>query len=64
MLLKNLSPDFLNNRMIDDYETEIRLKAHESLGTQMIFEICETLRERISDINDGVLNKYKKIVEE
>jgi hypothetical protein len=33
MLLKNLSPEFLNNKMIDGYEQEIRMLAYESLGT-------------------------------
>ena len=61
MLLKNLSPNFLDNRMIDQYETEIRTKAYESIGMQMIFEICELLREKISEINDKVNDKYCQI---
>ena len=47
MLLKNLSPEYLNNQMIDKYEQEIRMRAHESLGSQMVFDICELLREKI-----------------
>ena len=61
MLLKNLSPKFLDNRMIDQYETEIRAKAYESIGMQMIFDICELLREKICEINDKVNDKYSEI---
>lgn len=61
MLLKNLSPNFLDNRMIDQYETDIRTKAYESIGMQMIFDICELLRETICEINDNVNNKYCQI---
>ena len=63
MLLKNLSPKFLDNRMIDQYEGEIRIKAYESIGMQMIFDICELLREKICEINDNVNDKYEKIQE-
>ena len=64
MLLKNLSLDYLNNNLIDEYEQEIRAKAHEEIGNQMIFDICELLRERIADLNDSVVAKYKGILEE
>jgi hypothetical protein len=30
----------------------------EMLGSQMIFDICEFLRDKIAEINDKVLNKY------
>ena len=36
--------------MIDKYEQEIRMRAHESLGSQMVFDICELLREKIGEI--------------
>lgn len=62
MLLKNLSPEYLNNKMIDGYEQEIRVRAYESLGAQMIFDICELLREKIGEINDKVLGKYNEII--
>ena len=29
----------------------------------MIFDICEFLREQIAEINDKVVNKYKKVIE-
>ena len=31
-LLKNMSPDYLDNKMLDQYEQEIRAKAHELVG--------------------------------
>jgi hypothetical protein len=57
-----LSPEYLNNKMIDGYEQEIRVRAYESLGAQMIFDICELLREKIGEINDKVLGKYNEII--
>lgn len=32
MLLKNLSPDYLDNAMLDEYETEIKQMAIEMKG--------------------------------
>ena len=32
MWLKNLSPDYLDNAMLDKYEGEIRDKARENIG--------------------------------
>ena len=61
MRLKNKSPKYLDNRMIDEYECQMRAKAHESVGMQMIFEICEHLREQIGDINDKVLTKFNEV---
>ena len=63
MRIKNLSPDFLDNRTIDEYEQQIREVARENLGMQMIFTICEHLREQISNINEKVLDKYNQIKE-
>ena len=62
MMLKNMSPDYLNNQNLDKFETEIRALARENLGTQMIFLIADYLREQIADINDTVLGKYKAII--
>lgn len=59
--LKNMAPKYLDNRMLDDFESEIRAKAHESVGTQMIFELCEHLRESIGEINDKVLNQFNAV---
>ena len=32
MRLKNLSPEYLDNKMLDDFEGEIREKARENIG--------------------------------
>lgn len=56
--IKNMSTKYLDNRMIDEFEVQIRAMAHESIGTQMIFELCEHLREQIGEINDKVLGKF------
>ena len=61
MRLKNLSPEYLDNMMLDKFETEIREKARESLEMPMIFDICEHLRECIQNINDKVLDQYNEI---
>jgi len=58
MLLKNLSPDYLNNQMLDEYETEIQAMAHEMIGDQMMFTLCDHLREKIAEINDNVVGKF------
>ena len=63
MLLKNLAPKYLDNNMIDEYESEIRAKAHESVGNQMMFDICDALRERIAELNDNVVAQFKGILE-
>ena len=64
MMLKNMSPDYLNNQNLDKFETEIRALARENIGTQMIFMLSDHLREQIADINDNVLGKYKAIVKQ
>ena len=50
--------------MIDKFETEIRAMTHELVGCPMMFDICEHLREAIAEINDRVLGKFNKIIEE
>ena len=59
--LINKAQTFLDNTTIDKYETEIREMGQENVGAPMIFDICEFLREKISDMNDGVLAKFNKI---
>lgn len=43
--LKNLSPDIISNNLVLDFEKLIMKKAEESLGTMMIYEVCETVRD-------------------
>ena len=61
--LKNLSPDIINNNMILDFERLITTKAQESIGTFMIYEICEALREQIMNMNEMILNKLRELTE-
>ena len=62
--LKNLSPEFLNNANLDEYETAARALARENIGVQMIFMVADFLRGLIADINETVLEKYEKIIKE
>ena len=64
MILKNLSPDYLENTMLDQYEIQIQQMAREMLGEQMMFNLCDHLREQISEINDTVVDKFNKIMEQ
>lgn len=64
LLLKNLSPDYLNNTMLDEYETEIKQMAQEMKGEQMIFALCDHLREKIAEINDEVVGKFNQIIKD
>ena len=57
MQIKNLSPDIIDNNMVLNFEKLISTKAAESLGTMMIYEVCEALREKISEMNDLILKK-------
>ncbi len=36
-------------------------KAEESIGTMMIYEICEALRENIINMNEIILKKLKEL---
>ena len=62
--LKNLSTDYLDNQMLNEYQDKARVKARECSGGPMIFEVYEELREAISEINDTVVSKFKKIIEQ
>ena len=63
LVLKNLSPDYLDNQMLDAYETEIQAMAREMIGDQMMFNLCDHLREKIAEINDQVVDKFNKILD-
>ena len=61
--IKNLSPDIINNNLILDFERLIGNKAQESLGTFMIYEVCEALREQIMNMNEMILKKLRELTE-
>ena len=62
--LKNLSPEYLNNQILDEYEGTARAEARENIGSQMIFTICQHLQDSIAEINDKVLGTFNKIMKE
>ena len=59
--LKNLSPDIISNNLVLDFEKLIMKKAEESLGTMMIYEVCETVRDQIINMNEIILKKLREI---
>ena len=60
--VKSLTPEYLNNTHLDKYESEIRQMARDGLGGPVLFDIAEHLREKICEINDGVLDVYNGIM--
>ena len=62
--LKNLSPDYMDNKFLDHCETLLRQKGEEILGQMMIFEMCDLIKEKITQINDEVLGKIDQLNEE
>ena len=63
--IKNLSQEqYLDNALLDKYETEMRELAEESIGSMMVFQMCDLLKEKITEINDEVLRKLEAIEEE
>lgn len=61
--IKNLSPDYIDNNALELFENEMRERANESLGQMMIFELSDLLKEKITTINETVLEKLDKIEE-
>ena len=61
--VKNLSPDYIDNNTLEKFEEEMRERANESLGQMMIFELTDLLKEKITEINEAVLNKLDQIEE-
>ena len=53
--IKNLSADYIDNNAIERFEEEMRERANESLGQMMIFELADLLKEKITSINETVL---------
>jgi hypothetical protein len=41
----------------------VMTKADECIGTQMIYDVCEHLRERLADMNEKILNRLYEIEE-
>lgn len=50
--IKNFSPDYIDNAVIDKYEEEMKKVAQECLGSMMIFQMCDLLKEKITEVND------------
>lgn len=63
IIIKNLTPDIINNNLMIDFERLVLTKAEESIGTQMIYDVCEALREQISTMNEKILDKLKELDE-
>ena len=62
--VKNLSPDYIDNAVLDKYEDEMREVGQENIGSMMIFQMCDLMKEKITDINDDVLAKLDLIEKE
>ena len=50
--IKNMAAEYLDNKTLDMYENEMLERAKESIGGMMLYELCELLKEKITDIND------------
>jgi len=61
--IKNLSAEYLDNNNLEQFETEMRERATESIGQMMIFELTDLLKEKITIMNETVLEKLDMIVE-
>lgn len=59
--IKNLSPEIINNNIILEFDKLVTKKADESVGTMMIYEVCEALREKIGEMNDIILRKVDEL---
>ncbi len=43
--MKNLTPEIIHNNLVLEFERLVAQKSEESVGTQMLYEVCETLRD-------------------
>jgi hypothetical protein len=59
--LKNLSPDYMDNRFLDRCETLLSERAGECIGSMMLFEMCDLIKEKITAVNDEVLQKVDEL---
>ena len=55
--LKNLSPDIIDNNLLLLFEKLLTKKGEDVVGSPMIYEMCEALRERLGEMNDIILKK-------
>lgn len=55
--IRNLAPDYCDNKFLDRIEMSITEKCKDLHGSYMIFEVCDLVRECITAINDEVLEK-------
>ena len=62
--IKNLSPDYIDNNALEQFADEMRERANESLGQMMIFELTDLLKEKITLINERVLQELDKLEDE
>lgn len=60
--IKNLSPDYLDNTSLDYFETQMRLRGENSIGSPMVYEMVDLLKEKITSMNDDVLARLDKLV--
>ena len=56
-----MSTEYIDNAVLDKYEDEMRELAEENIGSMMIFQMCDLLKEKITEINDKVLEKLDEI---
>lgn len=61
--IKNLSPDYIDNNALESFESDMRAQAEESIGQMMLFELTDLLKDKITEINEKVLNKLDEIEE-
>jgi len=58
--VKNLSPEIISNNKMIEFEEEVGAKIEESMGSPVIYEVCEILRSKISDMNELILDKLRE----
>lgn len=63
LILKNLSQEIIDNNMMITFERLVNQKAEESIGTMMLYDVCEALREKLQEMNERILNKLAELTE-
>lgn len=59
--IKNLTPDIIHNNKMLEFDKLVAVKSEENLGNPMIYEICEALREILSNMNEVILKKLEEL---